>query len=72
MEHNYTLTYNVLGESENQRHGSQVNYRDYFFQVTTPALSLTSGLLDPNEKVLHPGGEASSTLLLSICVDVGV
>ncbi len=56
MEHNYTLTYNVLENLRVSATGSQVNYKDYFFQVTTPALSLTAGLLDPDEKVLTLGG----------------
>ena len=56
MEHSYTLTYNILENLRVSAVGTQINYRDYFFQVTTPALSLTNGLIDPNEKVLTLGG----------------
>ena len=56
MEHSYTISYNLL---ENLRIGadaSYINYEAYFYQVTTSALSLTNGLLDPDEKVLTLGG----------------
>jgi hypothetical protein len=71
MEHNYTLTYNILENLRISAAGSQVNYKDYFFQVTTPALSLTNGLLDPNEKVTTLGGsvEYSPVKFLRLAVE---
>jgi len=71
MEHNYTLTYNVLENLRVSATGSQINYTDYFYQVTTPVLSLTSGLLDPNERVVTLGGsvEYSPVKFLRLAVE---
>lgn len=56
MEHAYTVT---LAPLENLRVNAEltnVHYRDYFHHVTTSALSLANGILDPNEEVLTLGG----------------
>lgn len=71
MEHAYTVTFSLLESLRISANVSQINYKDYFFQVTTPALSLTNGLLDPNEKVTTLGGsvEFSPVKSLTLTVD---
>jgi hypothetical protein len=61
MEHAYTITYAPLDNLRINADLSNINYRDYFFHVTTSALSLTNGILDPNEKVLALGGSIAYT-----------
>jgi hypothetical protein len=70
MEHNYTLTFNVLENLRISALGSQISYKDYFYQVTTPALSLTNGLLDPNEKVFTLGGSVEYTAFKVLRLEV--
>lgn len=61
MEHNYRASYAALDKLRIFGNLSQINYHDYFFRVTTSALSFTSRLIDPNEKLLALGGGASFT-----------
>jgi hypothetical protein len=61
MEHAYTASFIPLDALRLSATLSQVNYRDYFHQVTTSALSLTNGILDPNEAVLALGGSIGFT-----------
>jgi len=56
MEHSYTISYNLLKSLRISADVSYINYKAYFYYVTTSALSLTSGLLDPDETVLTLGG----------------
>lgn len=56
MEHAYTASYTP---TETLRLGlslQQINYSDYFYHVTTSALSLTNGVLVPGEELLNFGG----------------
>ena len=71
MEHAYNATYSPLESLRFSAHFSNINYKDYFYQVTTTALSLTNGLLDPNEKVTTLGGsvEFSPHKTLTLTVD---
>ena len=56
MNHDYVITFNLLENLRISGNTSYISYKDYFYQVTTSALSLTNGLLNPNEKVLTLGG----------------
>lgn len=56
MEHAYTAGYAVSDRLKVSAQVSKINYRDYFHHVTTSALSLTNGLLDPDEELLKVGG----------------
>ena len=56
MNHDYAITFAPLEKLRLSGIGSYTSYKDYFYQVTTSALSLTNGVLDPNEKVLTLGG----------------
>ena len=61
MEHAYTVSYTPLENLRINADLSNINYRDYFHHVTTRALSLTNGILDPGEKVLTLGGSIGYT-----------
>ena len=71
MEHAYTLTVTPLDKLRFTANLSKINYKDYFYQVTTSALSLTNGLLNPQEDVLSLGGslEYSATKNLRVVAD---
>jgi hypothetical protein len=71
MEHAYTLTVTPLEKLRFTFDFSNINYKDYFYQVTTTALSLTNGLLNPKEDVLTLGGSIEYTPIknLRIVVD---
>jgi hypothetical protein len=56
MEHAYTVTATPFDKLRFTANLSKINYKDYFYQVTTSALSLTNGLLNPQEDVLSLGG----------------
>jgi hypothetical protein len=56
MNHDYVITFNLLENLRISGNTSYISYKDYFYQVTTSALSLTNGVLNPNEKVLTVGG----------------
>lgn len=56
MEHAYNLVYAPFDSLRFNASLSNVNYQDYFYHVTTNALSLTNGILDPREKVLSLAG----------------
>ena len=62
MEHAYNVAVSPLEMLRLSATLSDINYRDYFYQVTTSALSLTNGILNPNESVLAVGGSADLTL----------
>ena len=59
MEHDYSLKYAPLDTLSLNASLSGINYRDYFHQVTTKVFSLTTGVLDPREKVTSLGGSIS-------------
>jgi hypothetical protein len=71
MEHAYTVTVNPLDKLRFTANLSKINYNDYFYQVTTTALSLTNGLLNPKEDVFTLGGslEYTPTKNLRVIVD---
>lgn len=56
MEHAYSLSFGPMDKLNLYAELSSINYRDYFDHVTTSALSLTNGILDPNEKMFLLGG----------------
>jgi len=61
MEHAYTLTVTPLDKLRFVANFSNIYYKDYFHQVTTSALSLTNGILNPKEDVLTLGGSIEYT-----------
>jgi hypothetical protein len=71
MEHAYTLAVTPFDKLRFVANLSNIHYKDYFYQVTTSALSLTNGLLNPKEDVLTLGGSIEYTPMknLRIVVD---
>jgi hypothetical protein len=71
MEHAYTVAVTPFEKLRFAANLSKLNYKDYFYQVTTSALSLTNGLLNPREDVLSLGGSIEYTPIknLRIVVD---
>jgi opacity protein-like surface antigen len=55
MEHAYTLSISPMDALKLTAHVSNINYEDYFFHVTTSALSLTNGIISPNEELTTAG-----------------
>lgn len=55
MEHAYTLTFAPTDAIRVSALLQQINYDDYFYHVTTSALALTDGLLQPGEDVWKLG-----------------
>ena len=70
MEHAYTVTVTPLDKLRFTANLSKINYNDYFYQVTTTALSLTNGLLNPKEDVLTLGGSLEYTPMKNLRVTV--
>ncbi len=73
MEHDYKLTWNPLDNLSINATYSDINYKDYFFHMTTNVFSLISpsnptGLIDPNEKVRTVGGSIAYTPIKSVTV----
>lgn len=56
MEHAYSVMVVPLAALRVHADLSAVNYRDYFHSVTTNALKLKTGFIDPLEKVFSLGG----------------
>lgn len=70
MEHAYTASLAPVEDLRLYAELSRINYRDYFFRVTTSALvfnPLTNGI-DPNERLLALGAGGSYTVLKSLTV----
>lgn len=66
-ENAYTATINPLDFLRVSANLQQLNYKDYFQQVTTSALSITpNGFLNPDESVLSLGGMVGCTVLKNI------
>lgn len=61
MEHSYRLSYNP-SPLRISAELSRIDYRNYFHQVTTPALSLANGILSPGEELLILGGSVGCPL----------
>lgn len=71
MEHAYTVSYAPLDGLKISADLSNINYRDYFFHVTSSVFSLNNGItgiLDPNEKLLALGGSVSYTPMKNLTV----
>lgn len=71
MEHAYTVSYAPLDALTTSVEFSRVNYDDYFHQVTTSALSLTNGIIQPRERVTTFGvkGAYQATKSLAVGAD---
>lgn len=70
MEHAYILSYTPIDSLKISADVSNINYKDYFYKVTTSALAfnpLTNGI-DPNEKVLTLGGSVAYTPIKNLTV----
>jgi hypothetical protein len=70
MEHAYTLSVTPLAPLRFSANLSKINYRDYFYNVTTTALSLTNGLIDPNEELLTVGAAVAYDPIKNLTVSV--
>ena len=71
MEHAYTLSVAPLDKLTVSADLSRVNYRDYFYNVTTTAFSLfngTTGILDPEEELTTAGISASYGVAKNVTV----
>lgn len=55
MEHAYALSVVPLEKLRISADISRINYYDYFYNMTTSALSFTNRLIDPNEKLTAAG-----------------
>jgi len=62
MEHAYTLTLSPIEKLKLSANVTNINYRDYLMNVTTKALSLTNGIINPYESLLSTGIAASYAL----------
>jgi hypothetical protein len=65
MEHAYAITISPLENLRINADISKVNYKDYFYQVTTNVFSLAR-LIDPREDVFALGGSVELTLLQNL------
>lgn len=70
LEHAYMATFSPLSNLRFSADLSNINYRDYFYQTTTRAFSLTKGLLDPNEKVFALGGGVDYTPIEKVNISI--
>lgn len=67
MEHAYSVSYTPSESLKVGAELSNINYRDYFFNMTTNVFSLfnpttnPTGIIDPNENVLALGGSVAFT-----------
>jgi hypothetical protein len=66
MEHDYSLSYTPLDSIRINASYSDINYRNYFYHMTTNVFRLISpanptGLIDPNEKMQTLGGSVAYT-----------
>ena len=69
MEHAYAASYIPRDDLRFSVNLSNINYEDYFYRVTTSALSLKNGILgtlDPKEKLMAIGGSTSWTPVKNI------
>ncbi len=70
LEHAYMATFSPLSNLRFSADLSNINYRDYFYQTTTRAFSLTKGLLEPNEKVFALGGGVDYTPIEKVNISI--
>lgn len=68
MEHNYNLAYSPLESLRLSLNSSQINYKDYFHNMTLSAFSLKNGILNPAEKLFTLGGSAAYTPFKSLTI----
>jgi len=59
MEHAYILTLSPVEKLKISANVTNINYRDYYMNVTTKALSLTNGIINPDESLISTGIAAS-------------
>jgi hypothetical protein len=71
MEHTYSASYTPVSNLRFGADLSIINYQDYFFNVTTRALSLTNGIITPNERLTAVGATIAYNPLneLTLMVD---
>ncbi|KAA0889877.1 hypothetical protein ET418_13485 [Oryzomonas rubra] len=73
MEHDYRITYNPQDNLSINASYSDINYKDYFFHMTTNVFSLISpanpgGVMDPREKVQSLGGGIAYTPIKALTI----
>lgn len=59
MEHAYALSVTPLDQLRISADFSQINYRDYFYNMTTNVFSFSNLLIKPNEKLTSAGAAVS-------------
>lgn len=70
MEHAYAASYTPLESLRIGADYSYTSYRDYFYRVTTSALSYLTGNIDQREKVKAFGGRIDYTPIKNLTVGV--
>lgn len=68
MEHAYTASVTPMSTVNVSATFQQVNYEDYFYHVTTSALSLTNGILVPGEEMWNIGGSVGYTGVKNLAI----
>jgi hypothetical protein len=68
MEHAYTLTLSPLPNLKVTFNITDINYTDYYYNMTTSALSLNNGFIVPGESLLTLGSGVSYNFLKNFTV----
>lgn len=66
MEHAYTLTISPLANLKISTSLTNINYSDYYYNMTTSALNLNNGFIKPGEEMLAVGAGISYTFLKNL------
>lgn len=68
MEHAYKLSSTQIKDLSISASVNSINYNDYYFNMTTRALSLGTGFIKPGESLLSLGANASYTVIKELAV----
>jgi hypothetical protein len=68
MEHAYTLSVTPMESLRISADVSSINYRDYFFNMTTTALSFSNMIISPNEELTAAGVAVSYVPIKNLSV----
>jgi hypothetical protein len=70
MENTYNLILGPFSKLRLTTEASWINYKDYFTGATSPAFSLQSGILDPNEKLQRLGEDVAYAVTDKVSIGV--